>query len=114
MDEEMTLTVSDMVISEMTIMYGDQPTFNADKIAVIVQKVINEVISARRYREEKYSDLQIEQDLHNYKSQIYNLSEYDFSHFGASWETSHGENGTSRGFVDRNKLFAGIVPLSHL
>lgn len=113
MDEGMILTVGDMVISDLITMYGDQPTFNADKISIIVQKVVNEVISARRYKEEKYTDMQIEQDLHNYRSQIYNLSEYDFSQFGAPHETSHGENGVSRSFVDRNKLFAGIVPLSH-
>lgn len=110
----MTVTVADMVISDLTTMYSDQPTFNADKIAVIVNKVVEEVVKARRYREEKYSDEQIEADLHNYKSQIYSLAEYDFATLGASYETSHSENSTSRTWIERNKLFAGIIPLSHL
>lgn len=113
MDEEMSVGVADMVISDLTVMYGEQPTFSDSKIAVIVQKVVNEVISARRYKEENYTDLQIEQDLMNYKSQIYNLAEYDFAHFGAPHENSHSENSVSRSWVERNKLFAGIVPLSH-
>ena len=113
MDEAMTVTVADMVISDLTTMYSDQPTFNADKIAVIVKKVVEEVVKARRYKEENYSDEQIEADLLNYKSQIYNLAEYDFSHFGAPGETSHSENSISRTWIERNKLFAGIIPISH-
>ena len=112
MDESMTVTVADMVISDLTTMYSDQPTFNADKIVVIVNKVVEEVVKARRYKEEDYSDEQIEKDLLNYKSQIYNLAEYDFSHFGAPHETEHSENSISRTWIERNKLFSGIIPLS--
>ena len=50
MDESMTVTVADMVISDLTTMYSDQPTFNECKIAVIVDKVVKEVISARNYK----------------------------------------------------------------
>lgn len=109
----MAETVAEMVVSDLTTMYSDQPTFNEGKITVIVNKVVEEVIKARRYREENYSDEQIETDLLRYKSQIYNLSEYDFSHFGAPNETSHSENSISRTWIERNKLFAGIIPLSH-
>lgn len=114
MDESMTVTVADMVISDLTTMYSDQPTFNEGKIAVIVDKVVKEVISARNYKAVGYSDEQIETDLFNYESQIYNLSEYDFAHFGAPHETSHSEPSTSRTWIDRNKLFSGIVALSPL
>jgi hypothetical protein len=113
MDEAMTVTVADMVISDLTTMYSDQPTFNDGKIAVIVNKVVDEVVNARKYKEVGYTDEQIKKDLLNYKSQIYNLAEYDFSHFGAPNETSHSENSISRTWVERNKLFAGIIPLSH-
>ena len=109
----MTVTVADMVISDLTTMYSDQPTFNDGKIAVIVNKVVDEVVNARKYKEVGYTDEQIKKDLLNYKSQIYNLAEYDFSHFGAPNETSHSENSISRTWVERNKLFAGIIPLSH-
>lgn len=112
MDEEMNLTVSDMVISDLTTMYGDQPTFNLDKIAIIVQKVVDEVINARRYKQKNYTDEKIQIDLLNYRSQIYNLAEYDFAHFGAPHETNHSENSVSRSWIERNSLFAGIVPLA--
>lgn len=105
--------VFDRVVSDLKTMYSDQPTYNAVKIEVIVENVIDEVIRARRYREEDYSDEQIELDLMNYRPQIYSLAEYDLSKFGAPHETSHSENSTSRTWIERNKLFAGIIPLSH-
>ena len=108
------MTVSEKVIENLTTMYSDQPTFNESKIAIIVDKVVKEVISARNYKDVGYSDEQIESDLFNYESQIYNLSEYDFAHFGAPHETSHSEPSTSRTWIDRNKLFSGIVALSPL
>lgn len=107
------MTVNEQVVTDLTTMYSDQPTFNADKIVVIVNKVVEEVVKARRYREENYSGEQIEADLFNYKAQIYSLAEYDFSHIGAPGELSRSENSTSITWTERNKLFAGIIPLSH-
>ena len=112
MDEAMSVSVADMVISDLTTMYGNEPTFNSGKIVVIVNKVIEEVIQARKYRDRGYSDERIEVDLANYRSQIYNISEYDFTHIGGAWETSHSENSINRTWIERNKLFAGIIPLA--
>ena len=112
MDEAMSVSVADMVTSDLTTMYGNEPTFNSSKIAVIVNKVIEEVIQVRKYRDRGYSDERIENDLINYRSQIYNISEYDFVHIGGPWETSHSENSISRTWIERNRLFAGIIPLA--
>lgn len=114
MDEAMTLSVADVVIADLTTMYEDQPTFNADKLAVIVSKVVEEVIKARNYRNAGYTDEMISADLFNYKTNIYNLSEYDFAQFGAPHESSHSENSVNRTWVDRNKLFSGIVAITPL
>lgn len=114
MDETMALSVADVVIADLTALYSDQPTFNADKLAVIVNKVVDEVVLARNYRKVGYTDNQIMADLFNYKSNIYNLAEYDFSHFGAPHESSHSENSVSRTWGERNKLFKGIVAISPL
>ena len=40
MDEAMSVSVADMVISDLTTMYGNEPTFDSGKIDVIVNKVI--------------------------------------------------------------------------
>jgi hypothetical protein len=68
MDETMTLTVADEVIAELTTLYSDQPTFNDEKLTVIVNNVVDEVVLARNYRQAGYTDEQIKKDLTKYKS----------------------------------------------
>lgn len=114
MDDAMTLTVADEVIDMLTTLYSDQPTFKAEKVKVIVANVVEEVIVARNYRYAGYTDEQINRDLLRYKSNIKNLAEYDFAHFGAPHEITHSENSISRTWSDRNKLFAGIVSITPL
>ncbi len=114
MDNAMTLMVADEVIAELTTLYSDQPTFNAEKMAVIVANVVDEIKVARNYSKVGYTDKQIIADLYNYKSNIKKLAEYDFATFGAAHQTSHSENSTSRTWIDRNKLFSGIVAITPL
>lgn len=114
MDGTMALTVADEVIDMLTTLYSDQPTFKADKVRVIVSNVVEEVITARNYRNIGYTDEQIQKDLLKYKGHIKNLAEYDFAHLGAPHEITHSENSTSRTWSERNKLFAGIVSITPL
>ena len=114
MDNAMTITVADEVLAILTTLYSDQPTFSTDKVKVIVNNVVDEVIMARNYRNAGYTDEQIAKDLFKYKGNIKNLAEYDFAHFGAPHEISHSENSTSRTWSERNKLFAGIVSLAQM
>lgn len=102
------------VIERLTILYRDEPTFDEEKIRVIVQNVYNEIVEYKRYKKAGYTEAQIESDMGNYKSQLYKISEYDFAHFGAPGEASHSENSVSRVWNSREQLFAGIIPLSDL
>lgn len=111
MDNAMTLNVADEVISELTTLYSDQVTFSAEKLKVIVNNVIDEIVVARNYKGANYTDEQIMKDLYNYKSNIKKLAEYDFVTFGATHQTTHSENSTSRTWIDRNRLFSGIVAI---
>lgn len=114
MDNTITIAIADEVIDMLTTLYSDQPTFNADKVRVIVANVVEEVIQARNYRNVGYTDEQIANDLKRYKSQIKNIAEYDFSHFGAPYEIGHSENSVSRTWIERNKLFSGVVSLAKI
>lgn len=114
MDEETVITLEDEIVSDLTLLYQDQATFDSDKIKIIVKKVIDEVSDIRRYKKIGYSDEQAEKDLYNYKSQIYKLAEYDFGQFGAPNEVSHSEGSVSRSWVDRSTLTSGIIPLPDL
>ena len=54
----------------------------------------------------------IAQDLDRYYSQIRNLALYDYNSIGFEGESQHGEDSIQRTMVDRNTLFAGIIPLA--
>lgn len=74
-----------------------------------VRNAMREVKRARNYPK-SYADEAIEQDLYDYFSNIRNIALYDYNQIGAEGQSSSGENGTSRSYVDRNKYFSGICP----
>lgn len=110
----MTYEVANDVLEELTTLYSDQPTFDIKKMEVIVGNAIDEIIVARNYNGVGYSEEQITADIARYKSNIKKLAEYDFATFGAPYQTNHSENSTNRSWIDRNKLFAGIVALTKI
>ena len=112
MDEGMTVTLEQAIIDDLTaeLQIADK-NFNPDLLRSKVQNVLREVKRARKYPA-SYSDNQIMRDMENYYSNIRNLALYDYNTIGMEFQTSSSENSTSRSMEDRNKLFAGIVPLS--
>lgn len=85
--------------------------FNASLLEIKVRNAIKEVKRARNYPSH-YTDEMIDDDMERFYSQIRNIALYDYEQIGAENETSHSENNISRSFVDRDKLFAGILPLA--
>lgn len=83
--------------------------FNETLLLSKVRNAMREVKRARNYPK-SYSDSQIEQDMYDYFSNIRNIALYDYNLIGAEGQSSSGENGVSRSYVDRDKLFCGICP----
>lgn len=82
--------------------------------AILLSKIkgaLREIRLARKYPS-YYMESQIESDMESYYSNARNLALYDYSLVGAEGQASHGENGVSRSYTDRNKNFAGIIPLA--
>jgi hypothetical protein len=48
-------------------------------------------------------------DLENYYSVIRSVALYDYNQRGAEGQVSHDENSIGRTWVDRDKLFNGVV-----
>jgi hypothetical protein len=76
-----------------------------------IKNAIREVKRARKYPS-YYTDEQIEADIESYFSNIRDIALYDYNQAGIENQSGSTENGTSRTYVDRNTLFAGVVPLS--
>jgi len=100
------------VITGLTVELNSDPDFSAEILEQKVENVVNEIIHARRYAQAGYSDERIEADMENYISNIRNIALYDYNQSGLDFQSSHTENGTSRSFMSRNRLFYGILPLA--
>lgn len=102
------------IISSLSVELGKQPTFDLDLLEVKVDNAILEVIGIRGYAESGFTDEQITVDLEKYYSVIRNVALYDYATIGAYWQNSHSENGVSRGYTSREKLFAGVIKVSSI
>lgn len=85
--------------------------FNAALLASKIKTAIRDVKRARRYPS-YYTSEQIESDCYNFYTNVRMIALNDYNKAGIESETSHNENSVSAGFVDRDKLFAGIIPLA--
>lgn len=110
-DEEMTLGLDEELIASLTNRFKNEETFDHDLLSDVVKDAIDEVREARNYPSE-YTQQMINEDLYKHKAKIKKIAIYDYSKDGADGEESHSENGTSRSYTDRNKLFSGIYPLA--
>lgn len=112
MDEAMSVGLQDELIADLTIELSSEPTFNADILKQKVIGAIREVKRARKYPS-YYTDEQIQTDLYEYYSNIRNIALFDYNQNGIEFQISSSENGISRTYMDRKKLFSGIIPLSN-
>lgn len=112
MDEEMNITLEQELIADLTteLEIADED-FKPDLLLSKVQNALREVKRARRYPD-SYSDERIQKDMYDYYSNIRNIAIYDYNTVGMDFQDSSSEGNISRTMTDRNKLFAGIIPLS--
>ena len=102
------------IIDELTIELGERPGFDARVLELRVKNACREVKKARGYQSvSHYTEDMIAEDIANYESNIRNIALFDVSQqVGAEFNSSLSENGIYRTFRDRDKLFAGIIPLA--
>lgn len=108
-DEEMAVGLEGELIASLTNRFKNEETFDPDLLSDMVKDVIDEVKEARNYPS-NYTEQMINEDLYELKAKIKKIAIYDYSKDGADGETSHSENGISRSYTDRDKLFNGIRP----
>lgn len=75
-----------------------------------VRGAIREVKAARRYPS-SYTAIMICADMERFYDNVKNIALYDFNHVGIEFQTGSSENGISRTFESRSKMFNGIIPL---
>lgn len=113
MDEQMEVSLQDELIADLTVELENEPTFDLSKLTQKVINAIREVKKARKYPS-NYTEDMINKDIYNFYSNIRNIALYDYNQIGIEFQTSSSENGVSRSYMDRDKLFSGIIPLAKL
>lgn len=109
-DSGMTVGLEQEIFAELSAeLSASDKNFNETLLLSKVGNAMREVKRARNYPK-TYSDSQIETDMYDYFSNIRNIALYDYNQIGAEGQTSSSENGTSRSYVDRGKLFCGVCP----
>lgn len=66
----------------------------------------------RLYRNypDNYTEEMIEKDMKKFDSIIVNLALYDYNQEGGEFQISSSENGTSRSWIDRDKILGKVSP----
>ena len=101
------------IVEELSIELKDDVNFDEEVLTLKVRNAYREVKRARQYPSSYTSDA-IASDIENYYMNIKNIALYDYNQRGAEFETSHDENGTDRDFMEREKLFTGILPFAKM
>lgn len=106
------LTLESDILEDLTAELSE--TDKKFKQSLIIPKIKNAIREVRRARNypKHYAESAIVEDLEKYYSNIRSIALFDYNMIGAEGQSSSSENGTSRNFIDRDKLFGGIIPLS--
>lgn len=111
MADELNEAMQEEIYNDLYLELGSEDDFNSDILKSKIKSAYKEVKRERRYPK-SYSIEQIEEDMETYYTNVKNIALYDYNKIGAEGERSHSENGIARTYIERNLLFAGIVPLS--
>lgn len=76
-----------------------------------VKGAYRDVKTARRYPS-SYTDAMVERDILNYYSQVKEIARYDYNQIGAEGQTQYSQDGVSVHYVEREKLFYGVLPIA--
>ena len=107
MDELINAIIDDLTVE----LQRTDPMFDADVLEVKVKYAARDVKQTRRYPA-NYTDAMIASDMNQFYSQIRNVALYDYNQVGIEFQSNHTEADTQRTYVDRNKLFGGVIPFT--
>lgn len=79
----------------------------------LIEQAKADVADVRRYPA-SYTKEDVENDLRRYESVIINLAVYDRVKLGGDFQQSDSENGKSRSWIDRDKLFSSVSPIANI
>lgn len=101
------------IIAELTLELNKETDFDADMLGYKVQNAYREVKTVRNYPK-TYPQSVIDDDMEAHYSYIKAIALYDYTKIGAEGQENYSADGETIKYVDRNKLFAGVLPLARV
>lgn len=98
-------TTSDVVVFDKK---EDNPL-----IEQLIAQATEDVKAIRKYPD-SYTEEMIDEDMEQFTGVIINLTVYDHSQAGEAYMASYSENGVSRSWKERDKLFVGVFPIANV
>ena len=95
--------------TELMVTEGEK--FNETLLTSKVNNAYRSVQTARKYPP-SYTDAMIERDMKKYYTQVRDIALYDYNQIGAEGQTQYSQDGVSVHYVDRDKLFYGVLPIA--
>jgi hypothetical protein len=101
------------IIEELTteLRETEGERFNETLLRSKVKSAYRAVQTVRKYPK-SYTEAMIERDMENYYSQVKDIAMFDFNQIGAEGQTQYSQDGVSVHYVDRDKLFYGVLPIA--
>ena len=99
------------IIEELTTELQNEVDFNVDILRLKVSNAYREVKQARNYPK-SYTESMITNDMENFYTNVKAIALYDYNKVGAEGQTQYSADGESIHYVDRNKMFFGIIPIA--
>lgn len=84
--------------------------FNETLLESKVNGAYEDVKMARNYPS-SYSEKDINNDMERYYSTIRSVALFDYNQIGAEGQSSYNADGTSIHYLNRDRLFKGVVPI---
>lgn len=108
---ENTELVDEIITDLTTELSAVDERFNASLLTIKVNQAYREVKTARSYPSSYTSDM-ISADIEKFYAQIRNVALYDYNTIGAEFQEMSQESSETRQWIDRKKLFYGIIPIA--
>ena len=99
------------IVADLTIELKNETDFDSEMLEVKVANALREVRAARNYPK-TYSEERIISDLNDYYTNIRSIALYDYTKIGAEGQTQYSADGESIHYLNRDKLFTGIIPIA--
>ena len=98
------------VVADLTIELNSDADFSENILRVKVKAAIREFKNRRNYIATSMDETAIGEDMEQFYSTILDVSRYDYNQRGVEGQLAHSDNGVSRTWQERNKLWMNVHP----